>query len=168
MLILKPRAVARSVAGAKRTFPSSHFHCAGRFDHPRTCTHVRLLGPCFKTGRMTPFSQYIEPSQRQVQLQMFTSPRESLHVHRVLPANELPLTYKARNITQPRIVRTSRAYAATVPRHPGTQQSRQDSLVPFASLSAISGTSNSLFKVLFIFPSWYLFAIGLKQIFSFG
>ena len=26
---------------------------------------------------------------------------------------------------------------------------------------------NSLFKVLFIFPSWYLFAIGLVAIFSF-
>lgn len=22
------------------------------FDHPETCAHVRLLGPCFKTGRM--------------------------------------------------------------------------------------------------------------------
>ena len=40
-------------------------------------------------------------------------------------------------------------------------------LVPFASLSVISGTCNSLFKVLFTFPSWYLFAIGLKSIFSF-
>ena len=40
-------------------------------------------------------------------------------------------------------------------------------LVPFASLSAISGTFNSLFKVLFTFPSWYLFAIGLKPLFSF-
>ena len=46
-------------------------------------------------------------------------------------------------------------------------QSRQDGLVPFASLSAISGTVNSLFKVLFTFPSWYLFAIGLEPIFSF-
>ena len=107
-------------------------------------------------------------THRQVQLQMFTSPRESLHLHRVLPARELLLTYKARNIAQPKIVQASRACAATVPRHPSTRQSRQDALVPFASLSAISGTFNSLFKVLFIFPSWYLFAIGLKQIFSFG
>ena len=34
-------------------------------------------------------------------------------------------------------------------------------------LTAISGTFNSLFKVLFIFPSQYLFAIGISQIFSF-
>ena len=40
-------------------------------------------------------------------------------------------------------------------------------LILFASLSAISGTFNSLFKVLFIFPSQYLFSIGLPQIFSF-
>ena len=46
-------------------------------------------------------------------------------------------------------------------------QSRKLKLVPFASLLAISGTFNSLSKVLFIFPSRYLFAIGLKSIFSF-
>ena len=46
------------------------------------------------------------------------------------------------------------------------QQSYQAILAPFASLSASSGTFNSLFKVLFIFPSWYLFAIGLEPIFS--
>ena len=37
----------------------------------------------------------------------------------------------------------------------------------FASLCMISRTFHSLFKVLFIFPSRYLFAIGLRQIFSF-
>ena len=26
------------------------------FNHPKTRTHVRLLGPCFKTGRKKPFS----------------------------------------------------------------------------------------------------------------
>ena len=45
---------------------------------------------------------------------------------------------------------------------------RRTLLVPFASLSAISGTFNSLFKVLFTFPSRYFFAIGLESIFSFG
>ena len=40
-------------------------------------------------------------------------------------------------------------------------------LVSIASLSTISSTFNSLFKVLFIFPSRYLFAIGLSPIFSF-
>ena len=41
-------------------------------------------------------------------------------------------------------------------------------LVSFASLLAISGTFNSLFKVLFTFPSRYLFAIGLELMFSLG
>ena len=26
--------------------------------HPNTCMHVRLLGPCFKTGRLKPFRQH--------------------------------------------------------------------------------------------------------------
>ena len=40
-------------------------------------------------------------------------------------------------------------------------------LVSSVSLLTISRTFNSLFKVLFIFPSRYLFAIGLSPIFSF-
>jgi hypothetical protein len=36
------------------------------------------------------------------------------------------------------------------------------------SIPAISSTFDSLFKVLFIFPSRYLFAIGLPHVFSFG
>ena len=27
------------------------------FDHPETRAHVRLLGPCFKTGRMEPYGR---------------------------------------------------------------------------------------------------------------
>jgi hypothetical protein len=33
------------------TKASLYFHCAFRFDNPMTCAHVRLLGPCFKTGQ---------------------------------------------------------------------------------------------------------------------
>ena len=40
-------------------------------------------------------------------------------------------------------------------------------LIPCASLRPVSRTINFLFKVLFIFPSRYLFAIGLVPIFSF-
>ena len=39
---------------------------------------------------------------------------------------------------------------------------------PSASLPTISSTFDSLFKVLFIFPSRYLFAIGLSPVFSLG
>ena len=51
--------------------------------------------------------------------------------------------------------------------HLRPQQSRKKKLVSFASLLPISGTFNSLSKVLFIFPSRYLFAIGIAPIFSF-
>ena len=40
-------------------------------------------------------------------------------------------------------------------------------LLPIASLLTISSTFNALFKVLCIFPSRYLFAIGLSPLFSF-
>ena len=51
---------------------------------------------------------------------------------------------------------------------PGTRQSHDARLVSTASPSATSGTFNSLSKVLFTFPSWYFYAIGLESIFSFG
>ena len=50
---------------------------------------------------------------------------------------------------------------------PSSMQPHKQKLASFAYLSAISGTFNSLSKVLFIFPSRYLFAIGLRPIFSF-
>jgi len=59
------------------------------------------------------------------------------------------------------------ACAESEPHPDYSQQALQETLVPFASLSAISGTFKSLSKVLFLFPSCYLFAIGLKPIFSF-
>jgi len=46
------------------------------------------------------------------------------------------------------------------------KQPQDDLLVSSVSLSTISSTFNSLFKVLFIFPSRYLFAIGLSPVFS--
>ena len=35
-----------------------HFHYALWVCHPNTRIYVRLLGPCFKTGRLKPFSQH--------------------------------------------------------------------------------------------------------------
>jgi len=40
--------------------------------------------------------------------------------------------------------------------------------IPFVSLLTVSSTFDLLFKVLFTFPSLYLFAIGLPDVFSFG
>ena len=77
------------------------------------------------------------------------------------------MTHKARHTTQLHFTNCyiTCADAATNPCI--TWQSHPAPLVPFASLSAISGTFNSLSKVLFTFPSWYLFPIGPKPIFSF-
>ena len=56
--------------------------------------------------------------------------------------------------------------------NPQSSTQRQQSVMgiqtSFASSSAISSTFNPLFKVLFMFPSWYLFAIGLTLIISLG
>ena len=79
--------------------------------HPKTRAHVRLLGPCFKTGR-TPV---------------------------VTSSYEFPHPFRGQLVKVPE----------------------------FASLCMISRTFHFLFKVLFIFPSRYLFAIGLSRIFRF-
>jgi hypothetical protein len=72
MLLLKSEcAVAhgRSVDAARRARRRGagtciHFHYAARVCHSRTRIHVRLLGPCFKTGRLTAFCQH--PADRRV------------------------------------------------------------------------------------------------------
>ena len=89
------------------------------------------------------------------------------HVPEVFLSRELTLTGKARNTPHVTIKTRYHTCVEATSNPDGTRQSYQVALVPFASLSAISGTFNSLLKVLFTFPSWYLFAIGLEQIFSF-
>ena len=77
------------------------------------------------------------------------------------------LTPKARPTMHNKVkVHCCHTFIETTQNHISTQQSRHRLLVPFTSDSASSGTSNSLSKVLFTFPSWYLFAIGLEPIFS--
>ena len=88
------------------------------------------------------------------------------HVPGVFLKSEPTLTHKVRSTMHIRIKTHCNTCVETASHHFSTQQSHQETLVPFASLSAISGTFNSLFKVLFNFPSWYLFAIGLEPIFS--
>ena len=95
------------------------------------------------------------------------SPQAIYHVPGVFLKSEPTLTHKVRSTAHVQIRTRSNTCVETASHHISTQQSHQETLVPFASLSAISGTFNSLFKVLFTFPSWYLFAIGLEPIFSF-
>lgn len=133
-----------------------HFHCARRVCHPSTRIVVRLLGPCFKTGRAAAFRQHpacarpwVAPAARVAQLQTAAGPTE---VGAAAPP--------------------ARRFAAGPPTHADTGRSsawsaRYCGARPPASLLAISSPLYSLFKVLFIFPSRYLFAIGLLLIFSF-
>ena len=95
------------------------------------------------------------------------SPQANYHVPGVFLKSEPTLTHKVRSTAHVQIRTRCNTCAEAASHHISTQQSHQETLVPFASLSAISGTFNSLFKVLFTFPSWYLFAIGLEPIFSF-
>ena len=95
------------------------------------------------------------------------SPQVTYHVPGVILKSAPTLTHKARSTAHVPIKTHSNTCVDAASHHVSTQQSHQERLVPFASLSAISGTFNSLFKVLCIFPSWYLLAIGLEPIFSF-
>ena len=80
-----------------------------------------------------------------------------------------------RAITHPRMPHspyaspTTQTNAGLLPRNtPSKSQAESQAawLTSSASLSTISRTFNSLSKVLFIFPSRYLFAIGLSPVFS--
>ncbi|KEH17022.1 senescence-associated protein, putative [Medicago truncatula] len=113
-----------SVGGAThKRIPPISFLAPNGFTHPLTRTHVRLLGPCFKTGRMG-------------------SPQAD-----------------ARSAHVPKHAESARAVA----------HNRDDDVS--ASISTTQAWATITIRVgqfLFIFPSRYLFAIGLSPIFSLG
>ncbi|KAL2246421.1 UNVERIFIED_CONTAM: hypothetical protein Sindi_2910300, partial [Sesamum indicum] len=131
------------------------------FARPLTRTHVRLLGPCFKTGRMgSPLA-----SAGSAQL-----PRHAVG------ARCPPRSGRRRSAG----ISTARALAAASIRAGPRPEPIADRLSPFhIRPGRIAGPHplpsrqfqalfDSLFKVLFIFPSRYLFAIGLSPVFSLG
>jgi hypothetical protein len=71
MLALKPLSSDWSEAAAK--IPAINFIALWRFDKPKTCTHVRLLGPCFKTGQMEPFCHQVPQMVPPVDLRLPSS-----------------------------------------------------------------------------------------------
>jgi len=82
--------------------------------------------------------------------------------HRAIPHPRMPHSPYASPTTQ--------TNAGLLPRNTPSKshaESQAAWLTSSASLSTISRTFNSLSKVLFIFPSRYLFAIGLAPIISF-
>ena len=121
-----------------------------RVCHPPTRTHVRLLGPCFKTGRAEALRQRLEcaGAEARVRAHFFLSPHRGA---KLLPRREPALA------NTPRRRRTSRPFRLW----PGCTHCRC-TLTP----QQFQALFNSLSKVLFIFPSRYLFAIGLSPVFS--
>ncbi|KAK7289216.1 hypothetical protein RIF29_02810 [Crotalaria pallida] len=111
-----------------RGIPPISFLAPYGFTRPLTRTHVRLLGPCFKTGRMG--SPLADARSTQVPKHA-ESTRTSIHNHHDDVSASMP---------------TARAWATIA--------------------ICVGPCPESI--VLFIFPSRYLFAIGLSPVFSLG
>ncbi|KAI3779562.1 hypothetical protein L2E82_09283 [Cichorium intybus] len=139
MLTLEPFSEdqGRSAVHPARGIPPISFLAPCGFTHPLTRTHVKLLGPCFKTGRMG----CPQAGAGSTQLGLWP-PHQSAPVH--APS-------RSTDRLSPFHIRPGRIAG------PHSLPSRQ-----FQALF------DSLFKVLFIFPSRYLFAIGLTPVFSLG
>ncbi|KAK7371268.1 hypothetical protein VNO78_36690 [Psophocarpus tetragonolobus] len=132
------------------------------FTHPLTRTHVRLLGPCFKTGRM---------GSPQADARSMHVPRHARG--RMLPSTIATMT-SLRAYQQPGLGPPSQSASVRAPSRSA------DRLSPFhirpghiadphpLPSRQFQALFDSLFKVLFIFPSRYLFAIGLSPVFSLG
>ena len=65
MLVLKPFTEDHGRSMVHLADPTCYFHYASWVFHPPARIHVRLLGPCFKTGHLVAFRQhrlYLGPS----------------------------------------------------------------------------------------------------------
>ncbi|KAJ4699912.1 Senescence-associated protein [Melia azedarach] len=146
-----------------RGIPPISFLAPYGFTGPLTRTHVRLLGPCFKTGRMG--SPLADAGSAQV--------RKARPEGRALPATiaatTSPRAYRRPGLGPPRQSASVRAPSRSADRlspfhiRPGRIAGPHP--LPSRQFQALF---DSLFKVLFIFPSRYLFAIGLSPVFSLG
>ena len=124
--------------------------------HPNTRIDVRLLGPCFKTGRLQPLRQHPSRSAdlsrgRPWDTRGYNTPRRELHSPRLCPTAPTDAGLPAAECTWGN------------PRMSGDGQVWWQAL-PFQQFHVLF---DSLSKVLFIFRSLYLCAIGLWPIFSF-
>jgi hypothetical protein len=120
--------------------------------HPPTRVHVGLLGPCFKTGQLKAFRQLLENAVRRL------SALHALIAPAALTVYQPQLLSRKANPSWP----VPSTYSSSLEMHkPGHTHNFQT--LPPQQFQALF---NSLFKVLFIFPSRYLFAIGLSPVFS--
>ena len=96
----------------------------------------------------------------------FVKHRETL-IPQSAPRHGSQVDGKGTRKRDPNLPPWKRVPAALTDADTGRAESERPLLPAAASLLAISSPLHSLFKVLFIFPSRYLFAIGLLLIFSF-
>lgn len=164
MLTLEPFSEdqGRSAVHPAGGIPPISFLAPYGFTRPLTRTHVRLLGPCFKTGRMG------SPLASTGSAQM---PRhaEGARCPATIEATASPRAYPQPGLWPPpqsALVRApSRSADRLTPFHIRPGRIAGPHPLPSRQFQALF---DSLFKVLFIFPSRYLFAIGLSPIFSLG
>ena len=124
--------------------------------HPNTRIDVRLLGPCFKTGGIAPLCQHPRRNESAAALGPHTQ-----HLQKAITLRgatfQLSLSCNE-NRCWPRKNPERRPREATM-----RKSHVEPNTLPFQQFHVLF---HSLFKVLFIFPSQYLFAIGLSPIFS--
>ena len=121
--------------------------------HPNTRVNVRLLGPCFKTGRLQPLCQH---PRKSASLSLskshfalgYNTPKGYIPWAFIRPLKPMLALLRKNEPIDDRLNNHKRVWPQAL---------------PFQQFHVLF---NSLFKVLFIFRSLYLCAIGLWPIFS--
>ncbi|KAI3485748.1 hypothetical protein L1887_50846 [Cichorium endivia] len=163
MLTLEPFSEdqGRSAVHPARGIPPISFLAPCGFTHPLTRTHVRLLGPCFKTGRMGCPQAGAGSTQVYRRDGACCQPRSTRrHLHEPIDSSGFGRRTNPHRST-PRVDSADRLSPFHI--RPGRIAGPHS--LPSRQFQALF---DSLFKVLFIFPSRYLFAIGLTPVFSLG
>uniref|UniRef100_A0A6N2N888 Senescence-associated protein n=1 Tax=Salix viminalis TaxID=40686 RepID=A0A6N2N888_SALVM len=144
-----------------RGIPPVSFLAPYGFTRPLTRTHVRLLGPCFKTGRMGATGRCPERACAGARRDgARCSPRSQRRISTAFQRPGLRPPPRSASVHAP-----SRSADRLSPFHIRPGRIAGPHPLPSRQFQALF---DSLFKVLFIFPSRYLFAIGLSPIFSLG
>ena len=158
-----------------------HFHYAHTVSRHVLAHVCGLLGPCFKTGHLKPLGYRCRGPRVPRSATRHSDQRMRSHTEREALCKNMRRLRKTEftsNINQSKHSRSAPKPGVwlTLQLH---RKSTLDStrLVgcanpakkkdPSACNTVVSGAYNPLFKVLCIFPSRYLFAIGLEKIFSF-
>ena len=158
MLLLKPFTEDH---GRSAVHPPFYFHCAPWF---ATTILAHMLDSLVRVSRRAGGNHFVSLGRSRSSAAAEVPTRDTEAPPRGYPtaaaqADTLHEKHRARADRDPGCPEDGRS---------GARQSREARLVSSASPSATSGTFNSLSKVLFTFPSWYFYAIGLESIFSFG